>query len=183
ALRRTPKPNPFSRCRSREAPNMKEGSMLRSILALVMGIALAAALLAGAGGVYADPPFDNEQPHDMKLVGTNDLQARSTYQPTLHKYSGNRYVLFTGHHTLGTNPVTGAPLPSFNPITMKNEENGTSIVDVTDPNNPVYLVHIPVPDGQGAAPRWSARATASPPTLARSSCYVPTPTLPTRSGT
>ena len=123
--------------------------MLRSMLPLVMGTALAAALLAGAGGVFADPPFDNEQHNGMKLVGTNDLQARSTYQPTLHKYSGNRYILFNGHHTLGTNPVTGAPLPSFNPITGKNEENGTSIVDVTDPNNPVYLVHIPVPDGQG----------------------------------
>src|SRR5215472_1612678 len=150
ALAATPGPNPFShRCRSRQAPNMKEGSMLRSMLPLVIGTALAVALLAGAGGVFADPPFDNEQHNGMKLVGTNDLQARSTYQPTLHKYSGNRYILFTGHHTLGTNPVTGAPLPSFNPITGKNEENGTSIVDVTDPNNPVYLVHIPVPDGQG----------------------------------
>src|SRR5262249_11301776 len=104
-----------------------------------------------ASGSRHDPDdkLDKARPHDMKLLGTNHLQARSSYQPTLHKYSGNQYILFTGHHTLGTNPVTGAPLPSFNPITMKNEENGTSIVDVTDPNNPVYLVHIPVPDGQG----------------------------------
>ena len=52
--------------------------MLRSMLPLVMRIALAAAVLAGASGVFADPPFDNAQHHDIKLVGTNDLQARST---------------------------------------------------------------------------------------------------------
>ena len=118
--------------------------MLRSMLPLVMGIALAAAVLAGASGVFADPPFDNAQHHDIKLVGTNDLQARSTYQPTLHKYPDGRYILFTGHHSLGTNPVTGDPLPSFNPLTGKNEPNGTSLVDVTDPENPVLLFHIPV---------------------------------------
>ena len=36
----------------------------------------------------------------MRLVGTIDLRARSTYQPTLHKYPNNRYVRFTGHHVL-----------------------------------------------------------------------------------
>jgi len=34
----------------------------------------------------------------MKLVGFNDLQARSTYQPTLHKQRG-RYYIFAGQHT------------------------------------------------------------------------------------
>jgi hypothetical protein len=116
---------------------------------LIGGGALAIALLAVTSGVFGGPPFGNEQHHDMQLIGTNDLQHRSTYQPTIHKYSNNLYILFTGHHTLGTNPVTGQPLPSFNPLTKKNEENGTSLVDVTDPKNPVLLVHIPVPDGQG----------------------------------
>src|SRR5262249_25401113 len=87
--------------------------------------------------------------HDMKLVGTNDLQARSTYQPVVHRYGSNRWVLFAGHHALGTNPVTGAPLPSFNPLTGKNEENGTSIVDVSNPRRPKLLFHIPVSNGQG----------------------------------
>jgi len=80
---------------------------------------------------------------NMDLVGVNDLQARSTYQPTVHK-QGNRYILYAGHHALATNPVTGNPLPSFNPLTGKNEPNGTSLVDVTDPQNPVFLAHIPV---------------------------------------
>ena len=80
---------------------------------------------------------------NMALVGTNDLQARSTYQPVVQR-QGNKWILYAGHHALGTNPVTGAPLPSLNPLTGKNEPNGTSIVDVTDPANPVYLAHIPV---------------------------------------
>lgn len=81
---------------------------------------------------------------NMQLVGTNDLQARSTYQPAVHHYANGKYILFAGHHALGTNPVTGQQLPSFNPLTGKNEPNGTSIVDVTDPAHPVYLFHIPV---------------------------------------
>jgi hypothetical protein len=91
--------------------------------------------------------------HNMRLLGTNDLQARSAYQPTLHKYSRSRYILFVGHHALarqgeGLLP-NGQPLPSFNPLTGKNEENGTSIVDVSDPRHPKYLAHIPVPNGIG----------------------------------
>jgi len=31
----------------------------------------------------------------------------------------------------------------MNPITGKTEDNGTSIVDVTDPKQPKYLAHIP----------------------------------------
>ena len=46
----------------------------------------------------------------------------------------------------------GALLPSLNPLTGKNEPNGTSIVDVTDPAHPVYLAHIPVgTTGNGGA--------------------------------
>src|SRR5262249_30505268 len=88
---------------------------------------------------------------NMTLVDTNDLQARSTYQPTLHKYPQNRYILFNGHHALNTagEGKLPQPLPSFNPLTGKNEENGTSIVDVSNPRHPQYLAHIPVPNGQG----------------------------------
>ena len=88
---------------------------------------------------------------NMALVGTNDLQARSTYQPIVQR-QGNRWILYAGHHALGTNPVTGAPLPSFNPLTGVNEPNGVSIVDVTNPAAPVYLKHLPVgTTGNGGA--------------------------------
>jgi len=68
----------------------------------------------------------------MDLVGYNDLQARSAYQPVIQK-QGTRWIAYIGHHG-------GEQL---NPLTGKAEPNGTSIVDVTDPRRPVYLAHIP----------------------------------------
>src|SRR5260370_19161262 len=121
------------------------------VLSIILALAL---LVAGTARVNARDDDDSRgSSHNMKLVGTNDLQARSTYQPTLHKYSPSRYILFTGHHTLGSQGggmLQGAqPLPSFNPLTGKNEENGTSIVDVSDPRHPKYLFHLPVANGTG----------------------------------
>src|SRR5713101_1147779 len=88
----------------------------------VFAITLASLLLV-VGTAGADGPAS----HDMKLVGTNDLQARSTYQPTRHKYPNNRYILFTGHHALGLQGEGLLPnaklLPSFNPLSGKNELN------------------------------------------------------------
>jgi hypothetical protein len=77
---------------------------------------------------------------DMLLVGSNDLQARSAYQPVIHK-QGDRWIAYIGHHG-GTQP---------NPLTGRSESNGTSIVDVTDPRRPRYLMHIPGESGQGEA--------------------------------
>ena len=69
---------------------------------------------------------------NMELVGYNDLQARSAYQPVIQK-QGDRWIAYIGHHG-------GVQL---NPLTGKQEPNGTSIVDVTDPKHPKYLAHIP----------------------------------------
>ena len=122
---------------------------------------------------------------NMELVGTNDLQARSAYQPIIQR-QGNRWILYAGHHALGTNPVTGAPLPSFNPLTGVNEPNGVSIVDVTNPAAPVYLKHLPV----GTTGNWRCADAARMPwrDAARSAtpsftCSGPTLTLPTKYGT
>jgi hypothetical protein len=75
---------------------------------------------------------------NMDLVGYSDLQARSAYQPTIHK-QGDRWIAYVGHHG-GSQP---------NPLTGKQEDNGTSIVDVSDPKQPKYLAHIP---GEPARP-------------------------------
>jgi hypothetical protein len=69
---------------------------------------------------------------NMELVGYSDLQGRSAYQPTIHK-QGDRWIAYIGHHG-GTQP---------NALTGKPENNGTSLVDVTDPKQPKYLAHIP----------------------------------------
>ena len=128
---------------------------LRFLAHLPITPALLALLVGSTGiGAHADEVVPSR---NMKLVGTNDLQSRSTYQPTVHKYSLSRYILFAGHHPLGLQGEGHLPtpkiLPSFNPLTRQNELNGTSIVDVTDPRSPQYLFHLPVPNappnGQG----------------------------------
>jgi hypothetical protein len=69
---------------------------------------------------------------NMALVGYNDLQARSAYQPVIQK-QGERWIAYIGHH--------GGE--QFNPLTGRVEQNGTSVVDVTNPKSPRYLAHIP----------------------------------------
>ncbi len=91
-----------------------------------------------------DPP----EARNMRLVGYNDLQHRSAYQPVV-AHQGNRYIAYIGHH--GGTPEVPKPL---NPLTGQNEFSGTSIVDVTDPAQPKYLAHIPGTEGtyeQGGA--------------------------------
>jgi len=100
---------------------------------------LAGLLAVGAGRLWAHEDrgrdADDGASRNMKLVGFNDLQARSTYQPTLHK-QGGRYYIYAGHHAYagpgeGQAPAGTPPLPK-----VDNQENGTSIVDVTNPRHP-----------------------------------------------
>src|SRR5205807_280415 len=74
---------------------------------------------------------------NMVLLGHHDLQGRSAYQPVIHEQNG-RWIAYVGHH--GGRAV--------NPLTGREEDSGTSIVDVTDPRNPRYLAHIPGEPGQ-----------------------------------
>jgi hypothetical protein len=101
-----------------------------------LAFAVAPLLLAPAlaqGPKVGDPP----EASNMRLVGMSDLQARSAYQPTIHR-QGDRYIAYIGHH--GGTPDVPKPM---NKLTGQAEFNGTSILDVTDPANPKYLKHIP----------------------------------------
>jgi len=89
---------------------------------------------------YAVSAQQRAQAHNMQLVGFSDLQARSAYQPVIHRH-GDRWVAYIGHH--GGSQI--------NPMTGQQESNGTSILDVTNPKTPIYLVHIPGEPGQGEA--------------------------------
>lgn len=60
--------------------------------------------------------------HDMALVGSHRLEGRSAYQPVIAR-QGDRWILYVGHHAGG--------------------DNGTSILDVTRPESPKLLAHIP----------------------------------------
>jgi len=87
--------------------------------------------------------------NNMELAGYNDLQGRSSYQPTIHK-QGDRWIAYVGHHGgIQVNALTG-----------KQENNGTSVVDVTDPKQPKYLAHIPgEPTSPGAGESGGAQMT------------------------
>ena len=106
---------------------------------------------------------------NMDLVGYDDLQARSAYQPTIHK-QGERWIAYVGHHG-------GVQL---NPLTGKQEDNGTSIIDVTDPKQPKYLAHIPgeparLEEANRVERRWLECATAASclaRTRARCTCFA-----------
>jgi hypothetical protein len=107
--------------------------MARQLLLIGGLLALSSAAQAQQSiAVSAAPEASN-----MRLVGYSDLQARSAYQPTIHQ-QGGRFIAYIGHHG-GTDEIA----QPVNPMTGKPENNGTSIVDVTDPRNPRYLKHLP----------------------------------------
>ncbi|HEV8096283.1 MAG TPA: hypothetical protein VGP71_11175 [Burkholderiales bacterium] len=105
--------------------------MLRFAPAALALIATALPVCIG----YAQHPASAS---NMALVGYNDLQARSAYQPVVHP-QGGRWIAYIGHHG-------GSAL---NAVTGRAEDNGTSVVDVTDPRSPRYVAHIPGEPGQG----------------------------------
>src|SRR5256886_15937018 len=109
---------------------------------VLLGLVLVS-LVAAPARSQAPARGHGAEAHDMELVGHDDLQGRSAYQPTIHAQRG-RFIAYVGHHGgRARNPLTGA-----------DEDNGTSIVDVTDAARPRYLAHIPgMPGGaeQGGA--------------------------------
>jgi len=109
--------------------------MLSRRMKSAAGFTVLAAALA-SGGALAQ----KEEKRNMELVGHHDLQGRSAYQPVIHK-QGRRWIAYVGHH--------GDNLP--NPLTGNKENNGTSIVDVSDPKKPRYLAHIPGEPGLAEA--------------------------------
>jgi len=68
---------------------------------------------------------------NTELLGSDTLDGRSAYQP-LVVHQGNRYIAYMAHHA-------GC---AINRLNGQNEVNGTSILDVTDPQHPVYLHHV-----------------------------------------
>ena len=112
-----------------------------------LAILLAIAIVLCASGGSAEPQRIGapSEASNMKLVGWNDLQARSAYQPTIH-HQGDRWIAYIGHH--GGTDETPDPV---NPMTERAEPNGTSILDVTDPAHPKYLKHLPGQEGKNEA--------------------------------
>src|SRR5438445_12938563 len=110
--------------------------------------AVALALIAGSAQAQVSQSLERK---NINRLGHTDLQGRSSYQPNVIQYPDGRTILFAGMH--GTIPVIN-PLCSSSPGTLPNplngnacEANGTMIIDVTDPANPVEKFHIPATNG------------------------------------
>ena len=81
---------------------------------------------------YQNMPSSGEKQH-MNLVGYNDLQGRETLQVTTR---GD--WAYVGHHNR-----PGTATIHYNPLTQQYEENGTTILDISNPARPRIVAHIP----------------------------------------
>jgi hypothetical protein len=120
----------------------------------VLRIALSAATLAilvFSGGAMAAGVSQSGEQKNMQRVGHTDLQGRPGYQPNVIEYPDGRWIAFSGTHS---NIPVARPGFTFLPNPLNNnadEPNGTMIIDVTDPNDPREMSHIPVPVAGGQA--------------------------------
>jgi hypothetical protein len=103
------------------------------------GLAFAAMALAVTGALAVSQSGEQK---DMRRVGHVDLQGRPSYQPNFIVYPDGRVIAFAGTHG-GTkpNPLKGGVV----------ENNGTMIVDISNPARPVEKFHIPVGVAGGQA--------------------------------
>ena len=125
-----------------------------------VSVAVGLAVLAFSAGSALAISQSGEQ-KDMKRVGHTDLQGRAAYHPDFIKYPDGRVIAFVGTHSSALAPG-GTPdsnHPKRNPLKAGSpvEANGTMIIDITDPKNPVEKFHIPGPVAAGGAQTQSNR--------------------------
>jgi hypothetical protein len=106
---------------------------------------LAVGVLACGGTAPAAPAAETstaderaESAQNVRLVGYNDLQGRESLVVTTLSDQANGSWVYVGHHESYWDDK-----PKMNPITGKEEWNGTSILNVDDPASPKYVWHIP----------------------------------------
>ena len=108
--------------------------------------AVATALALASATAWAISQSGESQ--NMQRVGHTDLQGRPTYQPNVIQYPDGRWMLFVGQHSGVPNGRATSCPPNTLPDPLNGnacENNGTMIIDVTDPKNPVEEVLIPAP--------------------------------------
>src|SRR2546423_1663438 len=110
-----------------------------------LNAAVLSAFAIAAGSAFADDHrgiSQSGEQKNMRRVGHVDLQGRSSYQPNVTVYPDGRTIAFAGTHGGSKpNPLKGGAV----------EQNGTMIIDVTNPERPVEKFHIPVPVAGGQA--------------------------------
>src|SRR3981081_1447296 len=107
--------------------------------------AVLSVVAVAAGPAFADDHrgiSQSGEQKDMRRVGHVDLQGRPSYQPNVIVYPDGRTIALAGTHGGSKpNPLKGGVV----------EQNGTMIIDVTNPERPVEKFHIPVPVAGGQA--------------------------------
>ena len=98
----------------------------RGVAFAVLAVGVSSALAVSQSG----------EQKNMRRVGHVDLQGRPSYQPNFIEYPDGRVIAFAGTHGgAKPNPLKGGVV----------ENNGTVIVDITNPARPVEKFHIPAP--------------------------------------
>src|SRR2546421_6335606 len=131
-------PHPQAACRGAE---WRSGTMALLRDRLRRRNRMRTACCAAIAALVLATPFARAQhgsaAQNMALLAHQDLQGRSAYQPVMRESRG-RWIAYVGHHGGKT----------LNPLTGRDEDSGTSIIDVTDPRKPRYLAHVPGEPGQ-----------------------------------
>jgi hypothetical protein len=123
----------------KQHPFVKQRRMLRAALS-----AATLAILAWSANSLAIE--QSGEASNMQRVGHTDLQGRPTYQPNVIQYPDGRYIAFVGQHSGVPVPVPSCPTFLPNPLNGNAcQNNGSMIIDVTDPRNPVEKALIPAP--------------------------------------
>ena len=113
---------------------------------------------AGLPPLPVPPPkgWDQQSIWNMQVVGFQDNQGRASSDDGWIENQNGRYIAY----------VANSPGKALNPLTGKVEDNGTSLIDVTDVAHPRFLSHIPAPKA-ATAPRISPSVAATPCRMAR----------------
>jgi hypothetical protein len=97
---------------------------------------------AGLSPLPVPPPkgWDQQSIWNMRIVGIQDNQGRPSSDDGWIENQNGRYIAY----------VANSPGKGLNPLTGKVENNGTTLIDVTDVAHPRLLSHIPTESGGGA---------------------------------
>jgi hypothetical protein len=106
------------------------------------------ALNEGQSGASGLPPlpvpspkgWDRQSIWNMQIIGFQDNQGRASSDDGWVENQNGRYIAY----------VADSPGKALNPLNDKVENNGTSLIDVTDVAHPRFLSHIPTESGGGA---------------------------------
>jgi hypothetical protein len=101
-------------------------------------------------GLTPPPPrgWNQESAWNMRAVGYNDNQGRVIYQPLIVHYTSDNPDGYANHEIMFNGNIAGsAPNPQRG---NEIEYNGTTVLDVTNPRNPTFLVHVPTGAGAGS---------------------------------